>query len=137
MAKRLSKRVKYIFEKTLYFLEMMCFTVYIVAVGSLLDFYLFTFYYMRNSIDTLARGSEQIINLSDVSTKKAIETAKLCETVKIKIENLTPNRGPVSIPVRIIEPTEPILYIERLIKKVEVTPEEFIFLRELFQVLES
>jgi hypothetical protein len=52
---------------------------------------------MRNDFATAY--SSQIVNISSVDTQEALTAAALCQSVKIKIENLTP-RGKVSIPVR-------------------------------------
>ena len=71
-------------------------------------------------------GIAQVINISEVETSKALQTAGLCEKVKIRIHNLTPNRGPVNIPVRLENPinTTAIEKLEEIAKYGLATKEE-------------
>ena len=92
---------------------------------------------MIHSFD-IAQGSERIINLSSVSTEEALTAAKLSESVKIKIVNLTPSSGPVTIPVRMVEPfIFPIDFLEEVVENGIATKYEFRLLSRLCKILES
>lgn len=89
-------------------------------------------------MDSLSRGSGAIINLTDTPTEEALASAALCESVKVAIVNLTPSKGPVEIPVRIIEPTmeQRIEAIERSIWNHTTDPIRFMLLQDIYRIMQ-
>ena len=81
------------------------------------------------------KTSEDIINLSENSTEESIELSSLCETIKIKVINLTPS-WKINIPVRFCENYFDFQKMEeKLQKKVSLDTLEKI--EELFLLLNS
>lgn len=82
----------------------------------------------------------RIINLTEVETSEALQTASLCETIKIKVHNLTPNNGPITIPVRYTKEDAyilPIGYLEDVMKIWKATKAEFRLLKMMCNLLKS
>ena len=82
----------------------------------------------------------QILNLSSQYTMHALKSAALCETVKIKIENLTPSSGPVNIPIRYIDNPSASMAVETLEEIVGfglATKTEFRTLKKIYDILNS
>lgn len=99
---------------------------------------------MKTNTDLTTGNSPAIINLTDVPTAVAIQTASTSERVRITIENLTPNRGPIAIPVRIVEdiPKMPrysdvMESLSRIATIDTATPREFLALALICEILES
>jgi len=94
---------------------------------------------MKTAIDTLGAGLAPVLNLSDVPTSEALSAAALCESVKIKITNLTPSSGPVVVPVRFVYEPEllPIDYLEDVVRAGIATKSEFRVLRKICAILDS
>lgn len=93
-------------------------------------------------VDIKTHTSEigRIINLSEVETSEALQTASLCETIKVRIHNLTPSQGPVTIPVRYTREDSymlPIGYLEDVVRIQRATKVEFRILREIYNLLNS
>ncbi len=88
--------------------------------------------------DIAKSGNTRIINLSDVPTGDAIEASMLCETIKIKVHNLTAS-GPLTIPVRIDSPfnTAPIELLEEIARFGMATKMEFRAMMKICRILES
>ncbi len=88
--------------------------------------------------DLIKNGNVRIINLSGVPTVDAIEASLLCETIKIKIHNLTAS-GPINIPVRIDSPfnTAPIEALEEIARFGMATKMEFRAMMKICRILES
>ena len=82
--------------------------------------------------------SDRIVNISGMETSEAIESAKLCETVRIRVRNLTP-RGRVSIPVRIEKQRSQnslvIDIIEEIARYGISTPEQFEKIEEIHNIM--
>jgi len=80
-----------------------------------------------------------MINISEVDTSEALQTASLCETIKVKIHNLTPNQWPVTIPVRYCDDVYmlPIGYLEDVVKIGIATKAEFRLLKMICDILKS
>ncbi len=64
----------------------MCFNVHTFKSNALQ----FHFLSMKNFDITTGGNLPKYINLSNESAEEAIEASKLCESIRIKIENLTP-----------------------------------------------
>ena len=81
----------------------------------------------------------RIINISGVETSEALQTAILCETIKIKIHNVSSNRGPVTIPVRYANDAYmfPIGYLEDVVNIGLATKSEFRLLKMMCDILKS
>lgn len=79
----------------------------------------------------------RIINLSEVETSEALQTASICETIKVRIHNLTPNRGPVSIPVRFENPinTTAIERLEEIAKYGIATKQEYRAMETIHRIM--
>lgn len=82
-------------------------------------------------------GIGQIVNISGLETTKALQTASLCESIKVKIHNLTQNRGPISIPVRFENPinTTAIERLEEIAKYGLATKEEFRAMEKIHKIM--
>lgn len=94
---------------------------------------------MKTAIDTLGAGLAPVLNLSGESTEVALAAAALCESVKIKVLDLTPSRGPVVVPVRFVNEPEllPIDYLEDVVRAGIATKAEFRVLRKICAILDS
>lgn len=91
--------------------------------------------------DTISSGST-ILNLSETPTAEALAIASLCETVKIKIVDLTPEvRGIVyQIPVRFIAEQSmetPIAFLEDVVNNGLASKAEFRYLKKIQKILEG
>lgn len=109
-----------------------------VAKAHLRTFISFFFFLMK-TFDTLGAGIAPVVNLTAEPTEVALAAAALCESVRIKIMNLTPSRGPVVVPVRIVEEPEllPIDYLEDVVHHGLATKAEFRVLRKICAILDS
>lgn len=90
-------------------------------------------------INTNTLGLGQTINLSEVDTSEALQTASLCEKIKVRIHNITPNRGPLDIPVRYRDDAYmlPIGYLEDVVNVGLATKAEFRLLKMMCDILKS
>ena len=91
---------------------------------------------MKN-FDNIGTGIDPIINLSDVPTSDALDSSALCESVRVKITNITPSRGAVTLPVRYTDrPVSiPIDFLEDVVSCRIATKNEFRLLKRLCLLL--
>lgn len=89
--------------------------------------------------DTLGASLAPVLNLSGEDTSAVLSAAALCETVRVKITDLTPSHGPVVVPVRFIYEPEllPVDYLEEVVRHGLATKNEFRVLRKICAILDS